>query len=275
MITTAAASSGAVSKQAIRQHYDSFAGFYRAFWGDHIHHGLFLRGNESSKQAQIQLLEHCAALSGIRQRARVLDVGCGHGGTSIYLAQHYGCRVTGLTLSPRQAELAARAGRRARLNGLVEFVVADADDYEFGSNRYDTIWTMESSEHFAEKARYFHNAAAALAPGGMLLLAAWTGDMESPRVAEVARIFLCPELQTAADYRSQMQDARFSIVLEQDLSSQVVRTWEICRRRTRLAAPVRLFVSADKREFADGIDVILEAYRAGDLRYSLLIGRKD
>ena len=119
--------------------------------------------------------------------------------------------------------------------------------------------------------RYF----AGWAIAGTLLLTAWTGDMEGPRVAEVARIFLWPELQTAADYRSQMQDAGLAIVLEQDLSAQVIRTWEICRRRTRLAAPLRPFVSADKREFADGIEVILEAYRSGELRYSLLVGRKE
>ena len=275
MTTTMAASSAAASKQSIRDHYDSFAGFYRAFWGDHIHHGLFLRGNESSKQAQIQLLEHCVALSGVGERARVLDVGCGHGGTSIYLARRHGCQVTGLTLSPRQAELAARASRRAGVKDRVEFVVADAEHYEFPAGRYDAVWTMESSEHFAAKARYFRNAASALAPQGTLLLAAWTGNMRSPRVAEVARIFLCPELQTADEYRRQMQDAGLSIAAEQDLSCQVSRTWEICRWRTRLAAPIKLFVSADKREFVRGIDVILDGYRAGDLRYSLLIGRKN
>ena len=77
--------SPAVSKSVIQGHYDLSTFFYWLFWGPHIHHGLWER-NESSRVAQIQLTERLADYADIRRGQRLLDIGCGMGGSSIHLA---------------------------------------------------------------------------------------------------------------------------------------------------------------------------------------------
>src|SRR5215467_16074529 len=86
-------------KQRVREHYDRMSPYYRALWGEHIHHGYWIRGDESKETAQIQLIEHLAQAAGIHPDAKVLDVGCGFGASSIYLARKYEAEATGITIS--------------------------------------------------------------------------------------------------------------------------------------------------------------------------------
>jgi tocopherol O-methyltransferase len=257
----------------IRQHYDDFAPIYRLFWGDHIHHGLFVRGDETPQQAQLAMLEHCAALAGIVPK-RALDVGCGHGGTAIFLARKFGADVDGLTISPSQARLALQNAVQAGVAERVHIDVADADHFHFPADTYDLVWTMESSEHFRDRAAYFRNVARTLRPGGRLLVAAWTGDMHSHAVPEVARLFLCPSLSACEEYAAQILAAGLSLVAMEDLTAEVIHTWEICRRRAAAGRMAIRALPAHLRDFALGIDAILKAYRSRELTYSVIVVEK-
>jgi tocopherol O-methyltransferase len=257
----------------IREHYDSLSFIYQAFWGDHIHHGLF-EDHETPAVAQVKMLDYCSRLLDLKGCERVFDVGCGHGGTLLYLAQRFGCSGTGLTLSPKQAHIAIDHARKAKLADQIGFVVGDADSFSFPVSAADVAWAMESSEHFASKARFLQNAYELLRPSGKLLLAAWTGSMQSTRVREVARVFLCPELWTAEQYEFAAKSAGFKILRGEDLTAKVVRTWEICRERALLARAAVLLLPRAAREFAQGIDIILDAYGSGDLTYTVLEASK-
>src|SRR5262245_65375902 len=106
----------------IRRHYDRLSLFYRAFWGQHIHHGLW-ENDEPPEVAQVNLIRRLASRAGIPQGARVLDVGCGLGASSLWLARALGCSVLGITISPVQARMAERRARREGLHARARFAV--------------------------------------------------------------------------------------------------------------------------------------------------------
>lgn len=257
----------------IRDHYDSLALVYRAFWGDHIHHGLFTN-DESPAAAQVHLLDYCVELLDLKGGETVLDAGCGHGGTLLYLSRRFGCGGQGLTISPKQARIARESARQAELQDGLEFMVDNVDCFRFPIEAFDLIWAMESSEHFSDKARFFRNAASSLRAGGQLLLAAWTGSMESQRVRDVARSFLCPQLWTAGEYKSSIEAAGLEVTHDRNLTAQVMPTWTVCQERVRVVQPAIKLLPRAAREFVAGIDVILDAYGSGELSYTVIIAQK-
>jgi tocopherol O-methyltransferase len=165
-----------VEKRVIRTHYNLATPFYRLLWGRHIHHGLW-EGSESPAEAQLKLTQTLSREAGLQGGERVLDVGCGMGGSSIYLAKTLGCHVTGITLSSVQRRWASVA---ARLNGVgrkTRFLATDAESVEFEPASFDAVWSVECTEHLFDKPAFFRRVAGWLRPGGRVAICAWqAGD---------------------------------------------------------------------------------------------------
>jgi len=130
---------------------------------------------------------------------------------------------------------------------------------------------MESSQHFVDKQTYFYTVSRSLRRHGRLLVAAWTGSMESHSVREVANHFLCPEICPSEEYVNFIRAAGLRLENVLDATEHVRQTWEICLRRIRRATLLKKVVSDEVRLFADGLACILDAYLSGDLTYTIIV----
>jgi tocopherol O-methyltransferase len=266
--------SAELTVDSIRKHYDQFAWAYRLFWGEHVHHGLFANRNDGPKRAQGALLRLCADQAGLRRGSEVIDVGCGHGGTARFLAREYACSVLGLTISAKQHAIAQKLSSAADYQGSLRFELANAETYSFPAESFDLVWNMESSEHFFDKPSYFRKVAAALKPGGRLMVAAWTGSMEHQLVREIADVFLCPELLTAKQYAQCFVEAGMSLLSFLQLGAEVAPTWDICARRVGAAGPFIAVMPEQYQSFVDGIQLMQRGYSSAQLSYSILVAQK-
>lgn len=270
-----------VRKDLIRSHYDLATPFYRLLWGRHIHHGLW-DDSETPTVAQQNLTETVIREAEIARGQKVIDVGCGMGGSSIFIAKNVGCNVTGLTLSPVQR---AWASLSARWNGVADrtrFLCTDAESAEFQRETFDVVWSLECTEHLFDKAAFFRRAATWLKPNGRMAICAWQaadGDLNErskKSVYDVCEAFLCPSLGSREDYHGWFTAAGLNIVQYHDWTDRVARTWEICIdrvRRTRVTHVARLLDRYQVR-FLEHFETILEAYRTGAMRYGCWIAAR-
>jgi cyclopropane-fatty-acyl-phospholipid synthase len=157
---------------AVRFHYDIGNDFY-CLWLDRqmvYSCAYFARGYETLHEAQAAKLEHVCRKLRLERGERLLDIGCGWGALAIHAARHHGARVTGITLSERQA---AFARERAIREGVADRVKIEVRDYRALGNeeRFDKIASVGMVEHVghARLPDYFGAAFRVLAPGGLFL----------------------------------------------------------------------------------------------------------
>jgi tocopherol O-methyltransferase len=266
-----------VTKQAIQNHYDLATPFYRLLWGPHIHHGLW-EASGTEFEAQCRLIDQLAKAASLRPGDRILDVGCGMGGSAIELASR-GCEVTGVTLSPVQRSWARLSAACQGVSRKVRFLRADAEHLTFPAGSFDIVWNIECSEHLFDKPAFFRKCAHWLRPGGRVALCAWLAGPApeaEPQVQAVCEGFLCPSLGTATDYRGWMEEAGLHLRTCIDLTSRVARTWEMCLERIRMSRVGLLawIAGRNMQAFLDHFQTLLKAYRTGAMQYGLFVAEK-
>lgn len=98
---------------------------------------------------------------------KVLDLGCGIGGASRFIADKYDCEVTGIDITPEYIETAQLISEKVGIKN-VSFEQASATDLPFEENAFDVVWTQHVQMNIEDKRVFVSEAARVLKPEGKL-----------------------------------------------------------------------------------------------------------
>lgn len=284
-------------KSQIQQFYDASSGLWEQVWGEHMHHGYYGPTGKEQKerrQAQIDLIEEMLNWAGVSDLGttpgrcpQILDVGCGIGGSSLYLAQKFNAEATGITLSPVQAKRATQRAQEAGLGTQVQFQVADALEMPFADNSFDLVWSMESGEHMPDKEKFLQECYRVLKPGGTFLMATWchrpitpaTGELtadEKRHLEEIYRVYCLPYVISLPEYEAIARSLPLQNIRTADWSDAVAPFWDIVMNSVLdPKALVGLLQSGwSTIQAALSLGLMSRGYRSGLIRFGLLCGNK-
>jgi SAM-dependent methyltransferase len=161
----------------------------------------------------LEATEDMAALVVVRPTDHLLDVGSGLGGPARWLSARFGCRITGIDLTPEFCSIAEHFTRLTGLDSRVRFHVGNALAMPFDDENFDGAYSMFVSMNIADKARLYGEICRVLKPGAWLVLSEITrgedGDVTYPMpwAATPAESFL----STADDTRKGLRSAGFEV----------------------------------------------------------------
>ncbi len=152
---------------------------------------------------------------------RVLDAGCGYGGTAFDLQPKIGGEWLGITLSPVQQERASAEATRRELDAKIRFNVASYDTPL--AREFDLVIAIESLVHSVNPAATIANLANALTPGGHFVL---VDDMPvedfpatlADNLRDAKRFWRCPVMPSERGWRMAFDAAGLDVARSQDLS---------------------------------------------------------
>lgn len=136
-----------------------------------IHYGYWDEKVRTFPQSLLRMNEVMIEAANIRSPDKVLDAGCGIGGSAIFLAEKIGCNVTGISLSERQVQKARELLKVSKVEVKVEFEVMDYSSTSFDDASFDVVWGCESICYADDKEQFIKEAFRLLKPGGRLVVA--------------------------------------------------------------------------------------------------------
>jgi len=155
-----------------KEYYDSAQILYNLFWSDRaLHYGFWEDGTKDLSEAIENTNRFVSKLLNLQKKDYVLDAGCGTGGSSIFMAENFGVKLIGVTLSPIQIKQARKNAGKLKLDNLINFKLMDFNKMEFENETFTKIFGIESVCHADNKSHFLREAYRILEPGGRIVIA--------------------------------------------------------------------------------------------------------
>ena len=249
------------------------ASFYQSDWVRLLIGPVFHPGG-------LSLTHHLGELLSLSSADRVLDIACGQGATAVYLAQTFGCHVTGIDYGAENITQALLAAKKAGLTVLTEFYQGDAEHISVRDGSFDVVISECSFCTFPDKVSAAREMARLLRPDGRLGLSdiAVNGLLPDDLKTLVAWVACIADAQPVDEYLNIFKGVGFTDFMAEDHAEALQQMVADIQRKlltAELAAKLGK-LSLDCLNLEDGKQLarrVAEMINQGRITYMTMIAR--
>ena len=259
-----------------QKYYELLTRLYCKLIGQEWHLGYWLNAS-TLPEAAANLTTLMADRFGIEHGATVLDVGCGGGGATCYLARRYSADVIGLSNSNSGLREAERFAKESTLENRVSFRFGDAADLPFPDHHFDGVWSCEAIHNVKEMDPVIAEISRVLKPGGSVVL----GDLFLLRAGETTRGIenYGFNLKTAGEWVNMLQENRIRVRESVSIGHHVgEQSLSVCRDLFAAEASEHVEGSPERvlcDRTVEATSRLLDCFRAGDLSWGIWSGSRE
>lgn len=261
--------------------YDQVTEQFMQALGDNVHFGFWHDENDDTpvQEATDRLTDIVADRLGLSAGMKVLDIGCGTGRSTVRIAARHQAKVTAITVSPHELELAQAYSATVPHAGQTTFQLADGMALPFPDGCFGAAYAIESIVHMPDRAKAIAEIARTLRPGGRLVITDIHrhGDIdqqEADRMTAIGRLVQLPTFDSTEQYEQNIAAAGLDLVDFEDLSDNVHRSTSLVAESLRQAAKEPGLDEGIREHLHDVISAVESLTGHPNLRYSLITARR-
>lgn len=251
-----------------------------------IHAGYYDQKNKTHDKAVVNMNRIIARKAAIKSGEKVLDAGCGIGGTAIWIAKNVGAEVTGINICKDQLDIARGLVDKHGIDNKIQFVEGDFVRMDFPDNTFDVVYGLESICYAKDKGDFVREAWRVLRNGGRLVVAdgfITKSDFDPSESREMNKWlegWAVPNLAGVNAFRDHLTDSGFCNVKFEDVRDNVMPSSLRMYRASILCYPGAKFLELIGIRSRTQTENILSAYyqhrtlKNGLWTYGIFIAQK-
>jgi len=213
----------------------------------------------------------------LKPNQKVLDVGCGIGGSAFYMYKNFGVDVLAVDLSTNMINIGKQRAMEEKCADKVKFDIVDITTANYEPQSFDVIYSRDTILHIADKESLFTNFLKWLKPGGQLLISDYCrGDKETSDRFEAYVKQRNYQLVTVKEYGKIIEKVGFSQVKAEDKTGffEMVLKRELGELKAMKDDYIKEFSQKDYDAIEGGWSDKLVRSDEGDQKWGLFYGVK-
>ncbi len=210
--------------------YQDYANYYSR---DHLHYGFWYDSTKDFNESLINTIKEVINHLNIQAGDRVLDAGCGIGGSCRYIVEKFKVETYGITFSKELHEEANKELEKFKYKKLLKILLKDYTDTGFGNDFFNKIYALESFCHALDKQKFTQEAYRILKPNGALVVADFfkTEKKLNKRDEHVFQEWLngwyLPDILTINEYTDFLKNNGFHNIQYHDMTNLIKKSSKI------------------------------------------------